>query len=278
MVDINEALNLDALSAGDSIIHNLEGRIKLLSLLFIIVFTVFSNQLIVPIVMEIFLLIILYLSELSFKNSFKRIALLLPFGGAIILFQPFIHPGNIIWTSPINWIHITDIGLNWGILLFARLIVSLTAIVILSSTSPMQQVVASFRKLKMPKDIAMIFSIMIRFLFMFIDELASIRKAQKSRNFDIYSDLTPYKWRVKQVGYTIAMMFLKSYEQGETVYNSMISRGFSDSSDLFNEKTTLEKSDYIYIGSIIILVVILEILVLKYSNQLGFIGQNISIN
>lgn len=84
---------------------------------------------------------------------FKRIALLLPFGGAIIIFQPFIHPGNVLWAY--SWIQITDTGLNWAILLFGRVITSLTAIVLLSSTSPMQEIVASFRKLKMPKELAM---------------------------------------------------------------------------------------------------------------------------
>ena len=276
MADITKALNLDELASKDSPIHRLDGRIKLISTVFIIVIAAFSNNIFIPIILEIFLLIIIKIAKLSYIDSFKRIALLLPFGGAIIIFQPFIHPGNILWSY--SWIKITDTGLNWAILLITSMIVSLTSIVILSSTSPMQQIVASFRRLKMPKDLAMILSIMVRFLFVFIDELAAIRKSQKSRNFHIHSKLTPYKWRIKQVGYSIAMMFVKSYEQGERVYKSMISRGFSDKSDLFNEKTSLEKSDYIYISTIIILVIILQIIIIKYSNQLGYFGENLSIN
>lgn len=226
--------------------------------------------------MEIFLLLILYLSKVSIKDAFKRISLLLPFGGAIIIFQPFIHPGNVLWAY--SWIQITDIGLNWAILLFGRLITSLTAIVILSSTSPMQEIVASFRKLKMPKELAMILSITVRFLFVFIDELTTIRNAQKSRNFNIHSKLVPYRWIVRQVGYTIAMMFLKSYEQGERVHKSMISRGFSDTSQLFNEKTHLEKSDYIYLISIITLLIVIEVILYKYTNQLGYLGMKLTIN
>ena len=276
MADITKALNLDELASKDSPIHRLDGRIKLISTVFIIVIAAFSNNIFIPIILEIFLLIIIKIAKLSYIDSFKRIALLLPFGVAIIIFQPFIHPGNILWSY--SWIKITDTGLNWAILLITRMIVSLTSIVILSSTSPMQQIVASFRRLKMPKDLAMILSIMVRFLFVFIDELAAIRKSQKSRNFHIHSKLTPYKWRIKQEGYSIAMMFVKSYEQGERVYKSMISRGFSDKSDLFNEKTSLEKSDYIYISTIIILVIILQIIIIKYSNQLGYFGENLSIN
>ena len=101
------------------------------------------------------------------------------------MFQPFIHPGNVIWTY--SFLQITDAGLNWTILLLARLIVSLTAIVLLSSISPMQEVVQSFRKLGMPRDLAMILSIMVRFLFIFYDELRIVREAQKSRNFDIHN-------------------------------------------------------------------------------------------
>ena len=238
MADITQTLKLDDIASGDSVIHNLDGRVKLISTVIIIIFTVFSEKLIVPIIMEIFLLSILYLSKVPLKDAFKRIALLLPFGGIIIIFQPFIHPGNVLWTY--SWMEITDTGLNWAILLLARLIASLTAIVLLSSTSPMQEIVASFRKLKMPKELAMILSITVRFLFVFIDELTTIRNAQKSRNFNIHSNLVSYKWRLRQIGYTIAMMFLKSYEQGERVHKSMVSRGFSDASDLFSQKTHLE--------------------------------------
>ena len=74
------------------------------------------------------------------------------------------------------------------------------------------------------------------------------------------------------------MMFLKAYEQGERVHKSMVSRGFSDASEMFNEKKSPEKSDYIYLISIILIVIILEIIVFKYSGQLGYFGQKFSIN
>lgn len=272
MVDINDALDLDTLSAQHSIIHDLDGRIKLISALLIIVFSVFSDQVFSQIILEIFLLIEIYFANLSFKTSFARLALLLPFGGAIILLQPFVQPGNIIWTSSISWIHITDAGLNWAVILFSRLIVCLTAIIILSSTSPMQEIVESFRKLGMPQSLAMILSITVRFLFMFIDELAQIRKSQKSRNFHIHSKLTPYKWRVRQVGYTIAMMFVRSYEKGETIYSSMASRGFSDNSKFYISRKKLTKNNYIYILIIIIMIIIIELILIYKSQNLGYLG------
>ena len=274
---IEHVTTLETISSKDSVIHNLEGRVKLIAVLAIIVFSVFSDRLIVPVVLEIFLLIIMYLADLSFKDSFKRVLLLLPFGGFVIAFQPFIHPGNIIWQSSVSWIYITDTGLNWTVLLFARLIVCLTSIVILSSTSPMQEVVQSFRKLGMPRDLAMILSIMVRFLFIFVDELRDIRQSQKSRNFDIHNKKIPYKWRVKQVGYSIAMMFLKAYEKGETIYLSMASRCFSDNTELYHARTVFGKPEYIYIISVIAIIVILELIVLFFSNNLGYFGITLSL-
>ena len=247
MVDITQIMRFDDLASKNSPIHNLEGRIKLISTIFIILVCVISKEL------------FLKIAKLSYIDSLKRLLMLLPFGGAIIIFQPFIQPGNIIWSY--SWLTITDVGLNWAILLLARMIVSLTAIIIYSSTTPLQEMASSFRKLKMPRD-----------------ELAAIRKSQKSRNFNIHSKNTPYKWRVKQVGYTIGMMFLKSYEQGERVHKSMVSRGFSDASEMFDEKKSPEKSDYLYLLSIIIIAIILEIIIIKYSGQLGYFGQNLAIN
>lgn len=276
MVDITQIMRFDELASKQSPIHNLEGRIKLITSILIILICVTSKELFIPIILEIMLLIILKIANLSYIDSAKRLLMLLPFGGAIIIFQPFIQPGNIIWSY--SWLHITDFGLNWAILLFVRMIVCLTTIIIYSSTTPLQEMASSFRKLKMPRDLAMILSIMVRFLFLFIDELTSIRKSQKSRNFNIHSKNTPYKWRVKQVGYTIGMMFLKSYEQGERVHRSMVSRGFSDASEMFDEKKSPEKSDYAFIISIILIIIILEIIIFKYSGQLGHIGQNLSIN
>ena len=74
------------------------------------------------------------------------------------------------------------------------------------------------------------------------------------------------------------MMFLKAYEQGERVHKSMVSRGFSDASEMFDEKKSPEKTDYIYLLTIIIVVIVLEIILYAFSGQLGYFGQNLAIN
>ena len=111
----------------------------------------------------------------------------------------------------------------------------------------------------MPKEFAMILSLMIRFLFMFYDELQRIRNAQKTRNFDIFNKKTAYMWKMKQIGYTVMMMFLKAYEQGEKVYFSMLSRGYSDGSNLYKDNKRLNIKDYTFIAITLSLIAGLEI-------------------
>ncbi|OEC86017.1 MULTISPECIES: cobalt ECF transporter T component CbiQ [Methanobacterium] len=258
-MNTNSILNLENETMKESFLHLLDGRIKLVILVFITIYAVYTTEPMILVLLEVYLLLLIYLSQISFKTTLKRVLLLLPFGGLIIVFQPFIHPGNVMYALPFG-INVTHEGLTFGILLMSRLIVSLTAIVLLSSISPMQEVVQSFRKLGMPKEFAMIFSLMIRFLFMFFDELDAIRNAQATRNFDIFNKKTPYMWRMKQIGYTIMMMFLRAYERGETVYLSMVSRGYSDKSQLYNDgNKNIGSKEYVFTGITVALVICLEI-------------------
>ncbi len=272
---LSSVRNIEQETEKESILHLMDGRVKLILLIFIVVYAVSSTQIVVMAFLELYLLILIYISQVSFKTSFKRILLLLPFGGFIIAFQPFIHPGDVIWTGAFG-IHVTEQGLMWAALLMSRLIVALTSIVLLSSISPMQEVAQSFRKLGMPREIAMILSLMIRFLFMFYDELHRIMHAQKARCFDAFNKKISYRWRMKQLGYTVAMMFLRAYEQGETIYMSMASRGFSDESNLYHDrKKKLGRTEYVYIGVTLLIVIGLQILAMTHFYQWGLVGMNI---
>jgi cobalt/nickel transport system permease protein len=263
-MNITSVIANETETSKNSFLHVIDGRVKLIILILIIVYAVYITEPLVLAILEIYLLILIYFSHISFKTSLKRILLLLPFGGLLIIFQPFVHPGTIVYSLPFG-INVTTEGLEFAILLLSRLIVALTALVLLSSISPLQEIVHSFRKLGMPKEFAMILSLMIRFLFMFYDELQRIRNAQKSRNFNIFSKKTSYLWRMKQIGYTIMMMFLKAYEQGEKVYLSMISRGYSEDSMLYQKSDQLNIKDFVFVGLTISIIISIEIVKYFYS-------------
>lgn len=242
-----------------SALHSLDGRIKIISSLLIIVYAVYTTNLIVLSIMEFYLILLILMSHISLSYAFKRIALILPFGGAIAFFQLFIKEGTVIYTLPLG-IEITQQGLDFGLLLLSRIVICVTAIVLLSSVTPMQDLINSARKLGVPREFSMLLSLTLRYLFFFYEELKRIRNAQKTRCFDIRSKKTAYIWRLKKVGETISMMFLRSYEQGEKVYFSMLSRGYSGSSNLYNDEKKLSIKDYTFISITLCLIISLEII------------------
>ena len=102
-----------------STLHSLDGRIKIISSMLIIVYAVYTTNIIVLSIMEIYLIMLILMSHISLSYALKRIALILPFGGAIALFQLFIREGTVIYTFPFG-ITITQQGLDFGLLLLLK--------------------------------------------------------------------------------------------------------------------------------------------------------------
>jgi len=227
----------------DSIIHSLDARIKLILTLLIIVYAVYTTDFFVLLLLEIYLIILLLFSKVSISYFIKRVLIILPFGGFIAIFQPFIKEGLILYTLPFG-LTISYEGILFGILLLSRLVVCLSAIVLLSSVTPLDSIVSSMRKLGFPKEMSMILSMTVRYLFVFFDELENIMTSQKSRCFNIWNKKTSYSWRLKQIAYTIMMLFLKSFEKGETVYYSMLARGYTGEATSYKEESSMMKIDY----------------------------------
>lgn len=56
------------------------------------------------------------------------------------------------------------------------------------------------------------------------------------------------------------MMFLRAYERGETVYNTMACRGYSADSQIYTANEKITKKSYIYL-LITILVILICVLI-----------------
>ncbi|KZX10073.1 cobalt ECF transporter T component CbiQ [Methanobrevibacter filiformis] len=245
-------------SCKNSIIHDLDGRIKLILTFIVIIYAVYTTDLLVLLLMEMYLIALVLLSKISLSYFAKRILMILPFGGFIAIFQPFLKAGAVLYTLPFG-LTITYEGVVFGALLLSRLIICLSTVVLLSSVTPLESIVNSMRKLGFPKEIAMILSMTIRYLFLFFDELENIRNAQKSRCFNIWNKKTSYLWRLKQVGYTIMMIFLKSFEKGEFVYFSMLGRGYTGEAVAYNKQSKIVKLDYFIIILTVAIIILIEL-------------------
>lgn len=96
---MKELTAIDREARKESIMNSLDGRIKLISAMLIIIYAVTNTNLFVLVIMEIYLLILISLSNVTPSYALKRIALVIPFGGFVAMIQPFFQPGNILWTG-----------------------------------------------------------------------------------------------------------------------------------------------------------------------------------
>lgn len=246
-----------------SLIHGIDGRIKIILTLAITIYVVSLSRMDTLnftklAILEAYLLILMLFSKLELSHIAARFAVVVPFGLGISIFQPFIkqpfiHDFTIIYIMPMG-IEITREGILYGSILFAKFIVCISSLILLSSTTPMSELVASARRLGLPREMSLLFTMMVRYLFVFWNMLGRIRTAQKTRCFEIWNKKVPRKWILEQIGFTISSLFIRSYEQGERTYQSMLCRGYNVDAQVYVGKKKLTVPDIVLLAGTFVII------------------------
>jgi cobalt/nickel transport system permease protein len=244
-------------------IHGVDGRIKIILTLAITVYVVALSRMDTLnftklAILEAYLLILMLISKLEISHIAARFAIAVPFGLGISILQPFIkqpfiHDFTIIYMMPMG-IEITREGMLYGAILFAKFIVCISSLILLSSTTPMSELVASARRLGLPREMSLLFTMMVRYLFVFWNMLGRIRTAQKTRCFEIWNKKVPRKWILEQIGFTISSLFIRSYEQGERTYQSMLCRGYNADAQVYVGKKKLQVPDIVLLAGTFLII------------------------
>ncbi len=230
---IDELYLIEANASGSSLIHRLDARVKFIVSIFLIIIVVAfprTTQVYkIALPLLLFFSIIWILSELSFKIYLKRLLLTLPFGFFIIFFQIFFkNPYYTTWTniSIIPFIPVYLESIEFATILGIKFLLCITSVIILSSTTTMQDLLSAGRRLGLPSVLALSLGMMIRYLYLFAEMYERIVHALAGRNFYSFSSSLPYKYRIKTIGYAMGILFLRSYEQGERTFTAMQCRGY----------------------------------------------------
>lgn len=250
-------------------IRRIDGRIKILITLAIIVYAVALPRMdtlnfIKLGVLEVYIIVLMLLAQLEFQYIALRFAIALPFGFGIAALQPFVKQPfmanfTVLYTLPMG-LEATREGMLFGAIILAKFLICISAVILLSSTTPLSELVSSARRLGLPKELALLFTMMVRYLFVFWNMLARIRTAQKTRCFDIWNSKVPRRWTLEQLGYTISSLFVRSYEQGERTYQSMLCRGYNEA-HVYVGKKKISAGDVFFLGITVVILITTQILV-----------------
>jgi energy-coupling factor transporter transmembrane protein EcfT len=243
---------------GDSVIHRLDPRVKIISTILLSV-VVLRGPAGVWIVLSFLLMGVIAIAGFSFRiltNSLKPVRFFL-----LLLFvlHLFFTQGKII--GPLSWwgVSVTEEGLVKGMTVvwqFCLLIWG--AAVLTATTSPSQLVIAIDRFLKPLKkigvpcqDIATMAFIALRFFPVFLEELENIREAQAARGAE-FNTGGPLK-RVKTASGLLIPLLFSFVRRAENLAVAMEARAYASGPRSYMKDLRMAGTDYAALAIAILL-------------------------
>ena len=222
--------SLDRFLPGDSVIHRADARVKLVAVLAAIV----SATSLPPggwywygILLSAVWAAVLAARVGPFR-ILKRSVIALPFV-LVALPSVFTQPGTEIWSMDLGTWHIaaTRSGLEFFVSILLRSWTSITAAVLLVTTTPFVQVIDALQWLRLPAALVTILAFMYRYLFVLVDEASRLMRARtvRSASVGLRTGGTLF-WRARVAGGMVGSLFVRTYERSERIYQAMLARGY----------------------------------------------------
>jgi len=234
----------------ESSIHKLDPRIKIVSFFSVILFVVFTKptSLLAFALYGLLITFLIGLSKIPIRFILLRSLTIIPFVLMIAVFIPFIKKGQVAGGYSFGSLKLTvtydGLVIFWNILVKAYL--SILAIILLMSSTKFMQFLKALEKLKIPQVFTMILSFMYRYFFVITDELMLMQRAKEARS------VGGSRWfHIKALSNMVGILFLRSYERGESVYLAMCARGFKGAIKTV-DALRIRKSDIAFLVSILV--------------------------
>ena len=200
-------------------VHSLPSHLKIVTVL-LFIFVVVSTPITVwPAFIAFFVLVLAttFAAKVSIFTLFKRALIEIPFIFFAIL-MPFFGKGERFEVGPLN---LYREGLLAGGSIVAKGTLGVMIAVVLSTSTTAREILRGLERLKLPSLMVQIASFMLRYVNVVNDEMERMKIARESRGFEATGMKS---WRV--LATAAGALFIRSYERGERVHLSMLSRGY----------------------------------------------------
>ena len=104
---------------------------------------------------------------------------------------------------------------------------SVTAAVVLTSTTPAFQLLAALRALKIPQILVVVVMLMYRYLFVLVDEAQRMMRSRAARSARVgRGSGGSIVWRAQSAGGMAGSLFIRTMDRTERIYMAMLARGY----------------------------------------------------
>jgi cobalt/nickel transport system permease protein len=249
-VSLLEHLNLEEYTEGNSALHRLDTRIKLLCAITAIFCIVALSHWYVPLLFFGVCFGLVIYSRAKIKVYIDRLLIPITLIAFIGIIMPFTYGTTIIARVPVLMIPIYSQGIYFGVLVFTRAISAVSVLNLLILVTPISSVMDSLAWFRVPGVLIDTMMIMFRYIGVLSEESARMYRAQVSRCG--HSKTVGYFSKLTSIGNIAGSLLVRAFDRSEKVGNAMVSRGYTGKRNLFTfEKKKLPKLDT-FIGALVI--------------------------
>lgn len=209
--------------AHNNRLSNTEAYIKILIAIPIMLITLFLDNLEFDFLVFFAMAIgIIVIARVSYKSYLKFISIPFFFAFVSCIFLILLFgTGNIIYDLGFWGMAIREDSLHLGIYTFCRVFACFSCLGFLTLTTPISEIFHVLGEIKVPKILIEIALLMYTTIFIFLDELDTMRKAQETRLGYIGTRST-----YRSLGYLFSNLFIRSLDKSETMQHALNSRGY----------------------------------------------------
>ncbi len=206
---------------GRSFLHRADPRAKIVSAFLLIATIAVLNDLFAAACSLFISVLFLLVARLPIRRVIKRLIIVNAFIAFLWFFLPFsVHGRGIfsIW----KW-EVTIEGVKFALLITIKCNAILLIIISFIATTPFPLLGFALSSLRFPTKLTLLMLISYRYISVIKEEYDRLLEAAKVRGFVPRNNMHTYR----TYAYLLAMVFIRSYERGLTVYQAMLLRGFN---------------------------------------------------
>lgn len=193
-----------------------------LTIILLIVTLALDNLYFDVVIFVIMSVVILAIARINYKSYLKFLSLPMAFLIITCIFLIFFFgKGEVIYETGIFGIVVTNDSLHYGVYTFMRVMACLPCLGFLALTTPIAKILNCLRSLHVPKILIEIALLMYNSIFIFLNEIDTMKKAQDSR-----LGYNSYFTSFKSLGALASTIFLRSLDKSETLQFALDSRGY----------------------------------------------------
>jgi cobalt/nickel transport system permease protein len=211
--------NLDQLAAGDTVIHRLDPRAKVLVTLVFVVCVVSCGKYELAALLPFFLfpVFMVTLADIPPLYLAKKIAVIIPFAVMVGMFNPLLDRQVVL--------HVGALGITGGWLSFASIVVravlTVSSALVLVAVTGFPGICAALERMGMPQPFAVQLLFLYRYIFVLTEEGAQVSRARELRTFGGRGR------GIRVYGSMIGHLLLRTWIRAERIHMAMLARGFS---------------------------------------------------